>query len=268
MDLTVEAVPKCERSTRALVFMPVLAILAGACSSSPPIRPDGGSAGAAGGAAGADGGRRSAGGGAAGADGDNGQDSGNDDVHCLASCPVPFVVVDVPTDRVKDVLSVVGTASCPNEGATITGGPPGEFIISVNGGVGTCRITVSFLSHAPDFATDVQVIPSPGPCCRGQPGPKVHVIDIPEVGDADAGLDAPGDGPDVGAADDGASPCKGPPPSCVLGEAGGGVVACSGAVGQVRCFEGVEGAYYSCPEGSVDQSTCTCGAPGLPSCSN
>jgi len=186
MDLTVEAFPKRERS-RAFVFMLVLALLAGACSSSSPIRPDGGSAGAGGGAAGAGGGRGSAGagGGAAGAGGGNGEDGGNDDVPCFSSCPVPFIVVDVPADRVKDVLSVVGTGSCPNDGATITGGPPGESIVSVNGGVGTCRITVSFLSGAPDFATDVQVIPSPGPCCRGQPGPTVHVIDVPEIGVVD-----------------------------------------------------------------------------------
>jgi hypothetical protein len=94
--------------------------------------------------------------------------------------------------------------------------------------------------------------------------------DGPDAGaDTDAGLDVRVDAPDAGAADDGASPCKGPPPSCALGEGlGTGVVACTDIFGQVRCFEGVEGAYYSCPEGSVDQSTCTCGLSGLPSCSN
>ena len=70
-------------------------------------------------------------------------------------------------------------------------------------------------------------------------------------------------------ADDGASRCKGPPPSCVLGEAfGTDVVMCGDIFSQGRCFEGAEGAYYYCPEGSVVRSSCTCGAPGLPFCSN
>jgi hypothetical protein len=39
----------------------------------------------------------------------------------------------------------------------------------------------------------------------------------PDGGDGAAGVDAPAEGPDAGAADEGASSCKGPPPSCVLG---------------------------------------------------
>ena len=69
------------------------------------------------------------------------------------------------------------------------GFPPGIFFIGLRGGNGTCRVTVSFLSGAPNFVTEVQVGPS-NPCCPYVNYPTPSFIDVPDVDVPDGGTDA------------------------------------------------------------------------------
>jgi hypothetical protein len=179
--------------TRALALVALTTGLVGACSSPPA---------AVGGAAGADGSALDANGSAAGTDGASANggngvvvDSGGvvadgggriDGAHCLTTCPVPFVTVMVPADRLNDVASIVGTAPCDHAAATLPGESPDLFFIPILGGEGTCHLTVSFSSGAPAFAADVKVAFS-NPCCPTQSTPQPGVIFVPEIGSVDGG---------------------------------------------------------------------------------
>jgi hypothetical protein len=83
--------------------------------------------------------------------------------------------------------------------------------------------------------------------------------------DADASRDALANGLDAGTANDGASSCQPPAPSCDLGYPLDTGVFCAGYDYEARCLVGAEGAFYDCPEGSIPRSTCTCIAP-KPTC--
>jgi hypothetical protein len=62
-----------------------------------------------------------------------------------------------------------------------------------------------------------------------------------------------------GAVSDRAAACDGLPIGCALGGPSGTGVWCGGLVLSGTCAGGV----WTCPEGMVDTSDCTCGEPGL-----
>jgi hypothetical protein len=75
-----------------------------------------------------------------------------------------------------------------------------------------------------------------------------------------------GSNTDAGDAEDRPSTCPGPPPICVFGETSGTGTECVAcAVAPVRCYVDNDTAFYSCPEGTMDQSGCTCLVPA-PDC--
>jgi hypothetical protein len=110
---------------------------------------------------------------------------GTDDCH--HSCPVSFFVVVLPKDRTSDVAAVTPTGPCAS-GGPVVGSQGGEYDVTASG-VGVCHLTVSFLSGAPDFVTDVNLTQNPGPCCLNQPVPVPYAVDVPESGSADAAAD-------------------------------------------------------------------------------
>ena len=89
----------------------------------------------------------------------------------------------------------MGTGTCDQGffGGTAHGLPPGQFGTVIHG-EGTCHVTVSFVSGAPDFVSDVQT-KFGCPCCTSVAYPNPDFIDVPEIGAGDAGadVDAPGD---------------------------------------------------------------------------
>jgi hypothetical protein len=115
---------------------------------------------------------------------------------CDFSCPGGAFAVEVPNDRVSDVLNLecTGPCSCSPELSAVS--PPGGIIIGHGaeylvfvGGVGVCHVNMSFMSGAPDFVADVKTTLNPGPCCVGEPEPETATLTVPENGRADAATD-------------------------------------------------------------------------------
>ena len=102
---------------------------------------------------------------------------------CNHSCPISSFAVDVPADRVDDVASVTPMGQCTAD--PFSGSAPGIYFFTVTGN-GVCQITVSFKSGAPDFVASVSIVPSAGPCCKGQPAAQTGSISVPELGAVDA----------------------------------------------------------------------------------
>jgi hypothetical protein len=108
---------------------------------------------------------------------------GSDDCH--HSCPISSFAIDVPKSRVSDVAAVTPIGPCAPE--QVVGSEAGVYFFRVTG-TGVCHLTVSFQSGAPDFVTDVNITPNPGPCCVGQPTAETILIDVPDGGPVDAAM--------------------------------------------------------------------------------
>jgi hypothetical protein len=89
------------------------------------------------------------------------------------------LVVDIPQDHLKDVAAIAFTGPCEQV-------QRGQYRLT---GAGVCRITVSFLSGAPDYVTDVKITSNPGPCCAGQLIADPSFVDVPESAPTDAATD-------------------------------------------------------------------------------
>ncbi len=107
---------------------------------------------------------------------------GGGSADCHHSCPIDDFAVFVPADRVDDVASVTSEGPCTSE--SVTGSAPGIYFFSVTA-TGVCRVTIAFLSGAPDFVGSMSIVPNAGPCCVGQATAQSGSIAVPELGQAD-----------------------------------------------------------------------------------
>src|SRR5450432_2111164 len=70
---------------------------------------------------------------------------------CGHNCPLGYLDLLIPADRLSDVESIMGTGTCDqgfSQLSAAAGFPPGHYTTVVHG-AGTCRVAVSFLSGAP-----------------------------------------------------------------------------------------------------------------------
>ena len=109
---------------------------------------------------------------------------------CRHSCPLGYLDVPIPADRLSDLASIVGMGTCDqmfSELSAAAGFPPGHYTTVVHG-AGSCHVTVSFLSGAPDFVGDVQT-EFGSPCCTTVAYAQPSFLSVPEIGAGDAGTD-------------------------------------------------------------------------------
>ena len=102
----------------------------------------------------------------------------------VCNCPSGVFSISVPADRVNDVESVSATGACSH--ASSSNGD--EYYLSEDS-VGTCHISVTFKSGAPEFEADVPLTRGTYECeavCA--PTPSSPVV-VPEAGE-DAGAPA------------------------------------------------------------------------------
>jgi hypothetical protein len=92
----------------------------------------------------------------------------------------------IPGDRLNDVASIVPIGPCEGPTKFSASDPAGQYIFRVRD-VGICHVTVSFLSGAPDFVSDVQ-IGYLSMCCH-TPAAQTSVVYVPEIGSVDGGAD-------------------------------------------------------------------------------
>lgn len=88
----------------------------------------------------------------------------SDDSSQDCRCPAGGFFVTVPADRAADVQAVSATGACsnPSELAELKSPPdaaqPSDEFSVFEDDVGTCHLSVTFKSGAPEFDTDVQLV--------------------------------------------------------------------------------------------------------------
>lgn len=111
----------------------------------------------------------------------NGTDNSNN-VQCPRTCPPSVFSADVPADRAADVASVTSAGPCAS--VSVAGAAPGFYFFRTTG-EGLCQVTISFKSGAPAFVGSMNIVPSSGPCCLGEPTAVSAGISVPELGGLD-----------------------------------------------------------------------------------
>jgi hypothetical protein len=97
----------------------------------------------------------------------------NSDEAAACNCPNDAFGVTVPADRAGDVKSVTATGVC-----LVSSFDSSNILIGVSGS-GSCHITVTFKSGAPEFDANVQIEPATDACaCRQVPSSPVVIPEL------------------------------------------------------------------------------------------